>query len=251
MSVARVTDFFDVHTVDEARCNVPRGPPAQHVIGSVGRTLRTTAKVWIELRSPAGDWTLVQALIDTGAEVTVIRSDKLPVGTVEVATGTTLTGAFDNRADSLTKVEVPSRHNGLRYGNLFAFVAPSMQHEVVLGLDWLRQNKMLWGLAVVEADEQLSMLGFRPDGTSERGVWEYKRTRLSSPSISVIDLVRAAQRSVMKPVCLPTAPSDGACKPASADSTERHTDRCDLYDLDAAVVAGVKFETGEGSSLNN
>ena len=56
--------------------------------------VRTMAKVLVNLVNVVGVITDVQALIDTGAEISVIGRDCLPKGTIELPSNVVLNGAF-------------------------------------------------------------------------------------------------------------------------------------------------------------
>jgi hypothetical protein len=132
-----------------------------------GKAVRTTIKVWITLVGPNGERVRVQALVDTGAEITVCSDRILPASVIQHASKIRLHGAFKGGSSGCTKVVVDLEKDDVRYKPAFSFVSTNLTpHDFVLGMDWIRENYMLLQAAPTPEEESLFFRGIDADGNT-------------------------------------------------------------------------------------
>jgi hypothetical protein len=154
-----------------------------------GKMIRTTIKVRLEIVGPNDERVGVYALIDTGAEITVARKSILPPTVQHFKTGVTLSGCFVGGNSGCTKVTLGIEKDGIRYKTAFCYVSDAMaQHDLVLGLDWLRENRMLLQAHPNPDEEYMIFSGLDANGEEVSRVWGYKQTRFAN----VLDQLEAA-----------------------------------------------------------
>jgi hypothetical protein len=202
------------------RKSVPHNTSVRHYsVANVNKPAkkRTTWRVQVELVNPATNtYVMLFCLIDTGAEISVVRTSLIPAGAQLIPSKVRLSGAFKKGGvyTAVFKTVLGVRRNNVHYPALYAFATENLvKHDVVLGLDWLCSAYMRLSLAPTAADELLEMRGEGEDGISRHYEWDKEKLdpAKQGPSIHVIQSTRDDSQSSMP-------------EQLSADSNDNHDD---------------------------
>jgi hypothetical protein len=118
----------------------------------------TTMKCRLQVVGPNGEVRVVTALIDSGAEVTVMDAKCVPADCVIEATRVNLTGAFDGNDSGCGRTKVSIMRGEVQYPPAFCFTTSQLQgYDLILGIDWLRSARVSLSYSLNPDEESISV----------------------------------------------------------------------------------------------